>query len=44
MKKIAIIGGGAAGMMCAATILELTDEMGLADACEIRLYEKNAVL
>lgn len=31
-------------MMCAATILELADEQNLLESCEIRLYEKNAVL
>lgn len=30
--------------MCAATILELASELNLLADCEVRLYEKNAVL
>jgi len=38
IKKIAIIGGGAAGIMCAATILEENDNL------QIDLFEKNTTL
>lgn len=44
MKTLAIIGGGAAGMMCAATLLELfKTPMGM-EGFKIHLFEKNAVL
>jgi len=39
MKKIAIIGGGAAGMMAAATIAEQ-----MVDGAEVVLFERNAQL
>jgi predicted flavoprotein YhiN len=42
MKTIAIIGGGAAGMMCAATLLDHIENP--TEDFEIRLFEKNAVL
>ncbi|MBX9809926.1 NAD(P)/FAD-dependent oxidoreductase, partial [Candidatus Gracilibacteria bacterium] len=37
MKKIIIIGAGAAGLMAAATILENTES----GSCQIHLFEKN---
>ncbi len=39
MMKIAIVGGGAAGMMCAATIAEKNPE-----GAEVFLVEKNSIL
>jgi len=43
MTKIAIIGGGAAGLMAAARIAELSGERG-GKACEVFLIERNKVL
>jgi predicted Rossmann fold flavoprotein len=42
--KIAIIGGGAAGMMCAATLLEHHLKAGNSKEVQVVLFEKNSVL
>ncbi|HMT01574.1 MAG TPA: NAD(P)/FAD-dependent oxidoreductase, partial [Candidatus Absconditabacterales bacterium] len=41
MKKVAIIGGGAAGMMCAATLLE---NMPSTEPLSVALFDKNTKL
>ncbi len=41
---IGIIGGGAAGMMCAAKILEEATLQGYQESIQVHLFEKNAKL
>jgi predicted Rossmann fold flavoprotein len=44
MQRIGIIWGGAAGMMCAAVLVERLRDMGLLESVTIDLFERNIAL
>ena len=44
MQRIGIIGGGAAGMMCAAVLVERLREAKLLGQIKIDLFERNITL